>query len=94
MVYINECMEVNTALKKFLQIYELFAQDQRVSKEFPTLASPRLYLVILSNLWCNLFDEVVVVVDVSRGDDANDDDAKREGDDDDDVTRVARIDLT
>jgi hypothetical protein len=24
MVYINECIDVNTALKKFLQIYELF----------------------------------------------------------------------
>ncbi len=24
MIYINECIDVNTALKKFLQIYELF----------------------------------------------------------------------
>ena len=41
---------MSTQLKKFLQINELFAQDPTVSKEFPTLASPRLYLVILSNL--------------------------------------------
>jgi hypothetical protein len=34
MVYINESIDVNTALKKFLQIYELFAQDPTVSKEF------------------------------------------------------------
>ncbi len=50
MVYINECIDVNTALK-ILQIYELFAYDLTFSKEFPMLASPRLYLVILSNLW-------------------------------------------
>ncbi len=37
------------SLKKFLQIHEVFAQDPTVSKEFPALASPRLYLVILSN---------------------------------------------
>ncbi len=35
-------------LKKFLQIHELFAKDMAISKEFPMLASPRLYLVILS----------------------------------------------
>ncbi len=51
MVYINECIDVNTALKKFLQIYELFVKDPTVSKEFPRLASPRLYLVIVSHLW-------------------------------------------
>ncbi len=56
MVYINECIVVNTALKKFLQIYELFAQDPTVSKEFPMLASPSLYLVILSNLWAAPLD--------------------------------------
>jgi len=39
------------SFKKFLQIYELFAKDPTVSKEFPMLASPRLYLVILSNIW-------------------------------------------
>ncbi len=38
------------SFKKFLQIYELFAEDPKVSKEFPTLVSPRLNLVILSNL--------------------------------------------
>ncbi len=27
MVYIHECIDVNTALKKFLQIYELFVKD-------------------------------------------------------------------
>ncbi len=43
MVYINECIDVNTAFKKFLQIYELFAQDPTVSMEFPTLASPGLF---------------------------------------------------
>ncbi len=41
---------MSTQLKKFLQIYELFAQDPTVSKEFPTLTSPRLYLVIISYL--------------------------------------------
>ncbi len=43
MIYINECIDVNTA-KKFLQIYELFTKDPTVSKEFPMLAS--LYLDI------------------------------------------------
>jgi hypothetical protein len=43
MVYINECIDVNKALKKFLQIYELFEEDPIVSKKLPTLASPRLY---------------------------------------------------
>ncbi len=33
------------SFKKFLQIYELFGYDTPVSKKFPTLASPRLYLV-------------------------------------------------
>jgi hypothetical protein len=51
MVYINECIDVNTAFKKFLQIYELFAQDPTVSKEFPMLASPRLYLVIFFQIY-------------------------------------------
>ncbi len=37
---------MSSQLKKFLQIYELFAQDPTVSKEFPMLASPRLYLDI------------------------------------------------
>ena len=45
MVYINECIGVNTALKKFLQIYELFAYYPTVSKEFPTLASPRFFQI-------------------------------------------------
>ncbi len=55
MVYINECIDVNTALKKFLQIYELFAYDQSVScivsKTFPTQASPRLYLDIFFQIY-------------------------------------------
>jgi hypothetical protein len=57
MVYINEYIDVNTALKKFLHIYELFAKDPTVSKEFPMQASSRLYLDILfqiygDNLFC------------------------------------------
>ncbi len=43
MIYINECIDVNKALKTFLQIYELFEEDPIVSKKFPMLASPRLY---------------------------------------------------
>ncbi len=51
MVYINECMDVNTALKKFLQIYELFGLNESVSKKFPMLASSRLYLVIFFQIY-------------------------------------------
>ncbi len=51
MVYINECMNVNTALRNLLQIYELFAQDPTVSKEFPLLASPWLYLGIFFQIY-------------------------------------------
>jgi len=51
MVYINECKDVNTDLKKFLQIYELFAKDPTVSKEFPMLTSPRLYLDIFFQIY-------------------------------------------
>ena len=52
MVYINECLvDVNTALKKFLQIYELFVKVPTVSKKFPTLASPRLYLDIFFQIY-------------------------------------------
>ena len=50
-VYINECTDVNTALKKILQIYELFAKDPSVSKKFLTLASPRLYLDIFFQIY-------------------------------------------
>jgi hypothetical protein len=48
MVYINESIDVNTALKKFLQMYELFGKDTSVYNKFPTLASgkPMLYLGI------------------------------------------------
>ncbi len=44
MVYINECIDVNTTFKKnsFKSMSCLW--------NFPTLVSPRLYLVILSNL--------------------------------------------
>ncbi len=51
MVYINECKDVNTALKKFLQIYELFRLEQSVSKKFPMLASPRMYLDIFFQIY-------------------------------------------
>jgi hypothetical protein len=51
MVYINECIDVNKALKTFLQIYELFEEDPIVSKKFPTLASPRLYVVIFFQIY-------------------------------------------
>ncbi len=55
MVYINERIDVNTALK-ILQIYELFTQDPSVSERFPMLASPRLYLDIFFQIygccWC------------------------------------------
>jgi hypothetical protein len=51
MAYIDECIDVNTALKKFLQIYELFAYDPTASKKFPMLASPRLYLVIFFQIY-------------------------------------------
>jgi hypothetical protein len=51
MVYINKCIDVNTAFKKFLQIYELFGLDQSVSKKFPTLARPRLYLDIFFQIY-------------------------------------------
>jgi hypothetical protein len=50
-VYINECIDVNTALKKFLQTYELFLLDPTVSEEFPMVASPRLYLVIFFQIY-------------------------------------------
>ncbi len=58
MVYINECIDVNTAFKKFLQIYELFVYDPTVSEEFPMLASPSLHLdkffqIYGSNVWNN-----------------------------------------
>ncbi len=51
MVYINECLDANTAFFKILQIYELFTQDPTVSKEFPKLASPRLYLDIFFQIY-------------------------------------------
>jgi hypothetical protein len=51
MVYMSGCIDVNTALKKCLQIYELFSEDPTVSKEFPMLASPRLYLVIFFQIY-------------------------------------------
>ncbi len=43
------------SFKKFLQIYELFAQDPSVSKKFPTLASPRLYLDIFFHIYEFIF---------------------------------------
>jgi hypothetical protein len=46
MVHFNECIDVNTTLKKSFKSYELFMQDPTVSKEFPMLASSRLYLDI------------------------------------------------
>ncbi len=43
---------MSTQLKKFLQVYVLFAWDATVSKKFPTLASPKLHLdIIFQNLW-------------------------------------------
>jgi hypothetical protein len=51
MVYINKCIDVNAAFKKFLQIYELFGLNQSVSKKFPTLASTRLYLDIFFQIY-------------------------------------------
>ncbi len=41
----------NSALKKFLQIYDLFTYDPTVSKEFPSLTSPRLYLYIFFQIY-------------------------------------------
>jgi hypothetical protein len=43
MVYINDSIDVNTAFKK----------DPTVSKEFPMLASPRLYLDIFFQIYAN-----------------------------------------
>jgi hypothetical protein len=60
--YINECIDVNTALKKFLQIYELFGYDTPVSKKFPTLASPRLYLVIFFQIYAVQWPEWYILV--------------------------------
>ncbi len=48
MVYMNECIDIKTVFKKFLQIYELFAQDPTVSCAGMPQAVPR---DILSNLW-------------------------------------------
>ncbi len=42
---------MSTQLKKFLQIYELLRQDTSVSKKFPMLTSPRLYLVIFFQIY-------------------------------------------
>ncbi len=39
------------SFKKFLQIYELFAQDPTVSKKLPMLASTRLYLDIFFQIY-------------------------------------------
>ncbi len=51
-VYINECIVVNTALKTFLQIYELFGWVGYISfHEIPMLASPRLYLVTFFQIY-------------------------------------------
>ncbi len=49
---------MSTQLKKFLQIYDLFAKDPTVSKEFPTLACPRLYPVILSNICLRQYQSI------------------------------------
>ncbi len=43
--------EMSTKLKEFLQIYELFRWDTSVSKKFPMVASPRLYLDIFFQIY-------------------------------------------
>ncbi len=50
MVYFNECFDVNTVLKNSFKS-ELMAQDKTVSKEFPMLASPSLYLDIFLQIY-------------------------------------------
>ncbi len=48
MVYINECIDVNKALEKFLHIYELFVSDPTFSyADKPQVVS----IYILSNIW-------------------------------------------
>ncbi len=42
---------MSTQLKKFLQIYEFFTLDPTVFKQFPMLASPRLYLDIFFQIY-------------------------------------------
>jgi hypothetical protein len=47
--------------KKFLQIYESFAKDPTVSKEFPTLASPRLYLDIFFQIYAEYWPSSQII---------------------------------
>ncbi len=50
MAYINECIDVNTSFKKSFKSMSCLHRIQQFPRNFAMLASPRLYLVILSNL--------------------------------------------
>jgi hypothetical protein len=54
-VYINECIDVNTAFKKFLQIYEFFWVGQISFQDISYAGKPQVVSsYILSNLWRQL----------------------------------------